>query len=270
MNYKKMLKSVHLAGTVWFMLCMGYVFILAMWQAGFNWVLIFSLSGHLALFLTLMVSLYLYAIFRNLDKGPNLAKEHPLTSTGYYLAFYMSAPFLGILPGAAAMIGETEIALLSTGIALGTLGVTFITWVIVDPVVSMLEMLVPESRQHRLRRLAADRRRREKQRLEREESLRQLFTQQEQDQHGWEKTLAAEVTKLAELLRVKAADFERAEREAVNIGIRAWRTGGIVCMRHLRDTAVKMYKEKYRNFTVTDYISTWWDGIGNWRTSTIG
>ncbi len=261
------LKIIHFAGTVWFMLCTVYVFILAMWQAGFNWLVIFSLSGYLALLTTLLVNLYLYALFRNMDKGPNLEKEHPLTSSGYYLVFYMSAPFLGVFAGAYSTFGEAKIVPFLTGISLGTLAVTFLTWVIVDSVVSILEMLTPESREYRLKRLAADKHRLEEQRLEREESLKRLFAQQEKEQHRWEKTLAAEAVKLAELLAAKAVDFEQAEQEAVRIGVHAWQTGGLDCMRRLRDTAMRINKEKYRNFAVTDYISNWWDGIGSWRMS---
>ena len=205
----KTLKMIHFAGTVWFMLCTGYVFILAMWQAGFNWLVIFSLSGYLALLTTLLVSLYLYAIFRNLDKGLNLEKEHPLTSSGCYLVFYMSAPFLGVLAGAYSTLGEIKLIPLLTGISLGTLAVTFLTWVIVDPLVAMLEMLTPESRKYRLRRLAEDRRQLEEQRLARDESLKRLFEQQEKDRYRWEKNLAAEALKLAELLTAKAVDFEQ-------------------------------------------------------------
>lgn len=270
MDRRNTLKLIHFAGTVWFMLCAGFVFILAMWQAGFNWLVIFSLSGYLAFLITLLVSLYLFVLFKGAGTGPNLEKEHPFTSTGYYLSFYVSAPFLGILAGAAAMIGEGKIIPHLTSIALGTLAVTFLTWVVVDPVVSMLETLTPSSRKHRLERLARDKRQREEDRLEREASLSRLFAQQEQDRCRWEKTLALEAVKLAELLKAKGVNFEQAEHEAVGIGVRAWQIGGLECMRQLRDKALELYKERYNNQIVTDYVSNWWDGIGSWRTLATG
>jgi hypothetical protein len=276
MDRRNTLKLIHFAGTVWFMLCTGFVFILAMWQAGFNWLVIFSLSGYLAFLITLLVSLYLFAFFKGAGKGPNLEKEHPFTSTGYYLSFYVWAPLLGILAGVASMIGEMKIIPFLTGIALGTLAVTFLTWVIVDPVVSILETLTPSSREHRLGRLAKDKRQREEDRLEREASLGRLFAQQEQDRCRWEKTLALEAVKLAELLKAKGADFEQAEHEAVGIGVRAWQIGGLDCMRRLHDMAMKLYKERYqtnptsRNLAIIDHISNWWDGIGGWWTPAAG
>jgi len=270
MDRRNILKVIHFAGTVWFMLCTGFVFIMAMWEAGFNWLVIFSLSGYLAFLITLLVSIYLFALFRSAGKGPNMEKEHPFTSTSYYLSFYVSAPLLGILAGVAAVIGEVKIIPFFTSVALGTQVVTFLTWVIVDPVVSMLETLAPASREHRLYRLAAEKQRREEQHLEQEALLGRIFAQQEHDRRRWVETLVADAAKLAELLKVRTANFERAEHEAIGIGVRAWQTGGIDCMRQLRDTAIRMHKENYRDFVFTDYISAWWDGIGSWRTAATG
>jgi hypothetical protein len=51
----------------------------------------------------------------------------------------------------------------------------------------------------------------------------------------------------------------------VDIGVHAWRIGGLACMRQLRDMTLGLYKEKYRSMTITDHISNWWDGVGSWR-----
>jgi hypothetical protein len=252
------------------MLCIGYLFVLVLHQAGFNWWLIFSLSGHSALLIFLLISLYLFTIFGSGGEEQGIAVEHPLTTTGPYLAFYVSAPILGVLAGAVAMAGETRITQFLTGIALGTLAVTFLTWIIVDPLASMLEMLLPASREHRLQRLAVVKRQREERRRNREELLSRLFAQQEQDRCRWQVLLVPDAEKLAMLLKVNRADFEHAERQAVDIGVHAWRIGGLDCMRRLRSMALELYKEKYRDPTITDHISNWWDGIGNWRSPVAG
>jgi hypothetical protein len=270
MNRRNALKVIHLVGTIWFVVCMGYLLALTLHQAGFNWWLIFSLSGHSVLLLFLLVSLYLFAIFGASGKGQRIAIEHPLTSTGFYLAFYVSAPLLGIFAGAAAMAGETKIAQFLSGIALGTLAATFLTWVIVDPLASMLEMLAPAGREHRQQRLAEGKRRREERQREREELLGRLFAQQEQDRRRWQALLIPDAEKLAALLMADRANFEQAERQAVDIGVRAWQIGGLDCMRRLRDMTLELYKERYQNLTITDHISNWWDGIGNWRSPVAG
>ena len=164
MSVRHTLKMVHLAGTIWFVVCLGYLSVLIMRQAGFNWWLIFSLSGQSALLIFLLISLYLFAIFGATATGQKMTVEHPLTSSGPYLAFYVSAPLLGVLAGAVAMAGETRITQFLSGIALGTLAVTFLTWVIIDPLASILETLAPTSREHRLQRLAEDNRQREERR----------------------------------------------------------------------------------------------------------
>lgn len=265
MNRRNTLKVIHLVGTIWFVVCVGYLLVLALHQAGFNWWLIFSLSGHSALLLFLLVSLYLFAIFGATGKGQRIAAEHPLTSTGPYLIFYVSAPLLGILAGAAAMTGETKIAQFLSGIALGTLGATFLTWVIVDPLASMFEMLAPTGREHRLQRLAADKRQREELQRDRKELLGRLFAQQEQDRQRWQAILTPDAEKLTELLNTNRANFKQAEHEAMDIGVHAWQIGGLDCMRRLRDMTLELYKERYRNPTITDHISNWWDGVGSWR-----
>jgi hypothetical protein len=270
MDRRNTLKVIHLVSTIWFMVCMAYLLVLTLHQAGFNWWLIFSLSGHSVLLLFLLISLYLFAIFGATGKEQRIVIEHPLTSTGPYLAFYVSAPLLGILAGAAAITGETKIAQFFSSIALGTLAVTFLTWVIVDPLASMLEMLAPAGREHRLQRLAEGKRQREERQRDHKEMLGRLFAQQEQDRRRWQTILMPDAEKLAVLLKVNRTDFEQAERQAVDIGVHAWQIGGLDCMRRLRDMAMELYKERYRNLTITDHISNWWDGIGSWRNPVAG
>lgn len=270
MSVRPTLKMIHLAGTIWFVVCLGYLSVLIMRQAGFNWWLIFSLSGQSALLIFLLISVYLFAIFGATATGQKMAVEHPLTSSGPYLTFYVSVPLLGVLAGAFAMAGETRITQFLSGIALGTLAVTFLTWVIVDPLASMLETLAPTSREHRLQRLSADNRLRVERRRNREELLSRLVAQQEQDRRRWQVFLMPDAEKLTMLLSANRANFEQAERQAVGIGVRAWQIGGLDCMRRLHGMALELYKEKYQNLTITDHISNWWDGIGNWRNTTVG
>lgn len=270
MNQRNTLKMVHLAGTIWFVVCLGYLSMLIMREAGFNWWLIFSLSGQSALLIFLLISFYLFAIFGATATGQKTTIEHPLTSSGPYLTFYVSVPLLGVLAGAVAMAGETRITQFLSGIALGTLAVTFLTWIIIDPLASMLETLAPTSREHRLQRLAEGKRQQEERRRNREELLSRLFAQQEQDRRRWQVLLTPDAEKLTVLLTANRVNFAQAEHQAIGIGVRAWQIGGLDCMRQLHGMALELYKEKYQNLTITDHISNWWDGIGNWRNNTVG
>ena len=143
MSSHRTLKSIHLAGTAWFILCVGYILAFALRRAGVNWWVIFSLSGHSVLIVFLLISLYLFAMFRGVTQSQAIEIEHPLTSTDYYTVLYITTPFLGGLAGCLGMIGVSAIKQFLLGVALGTLGATFLVWVIVDPVAGLLEMLLP-------------------------------------------------------------------------------------------------------------------------------
>jgi len=268
---RKTLRSIHLAGTLWFILCVGYVLVLALRQAGVGWWVLFSLSGHGALIAFILISLYLFAIFRGVSGGQMHQIEHPLTSTGYYTVFYVTIPFLGGLAGCLGMIGVcTIVQQFLQGAALGTLAATFLVWVIVDPVAGVLEVwLSPAARSHRAQRLARTKVLREKEQEEREHLLADILEKEELKKQQWAELLKPQAEKLADLLAADRIDFELAQRQAADIGASVWQAGGLGCMRQLREMAINRCKQKYQNGAFVDYISVWWDGIGNWRNPSL-
>jgi hypothetical protein len=217
----------------------------------------------------LLVSLYLFAIFRGAGESQKIEVEHPLTSTDYYMMFYVGAPFLGGLAGCFGMTPVSRIDQFLLSIALGTLGTTFLAWVVVDPAVGLLETLLPASRQHRLERLAEVKALREQKQRDRRRLLAEVVASEESARRSWQELLKPQAEKLAELLTGDAIDLEQAEREAVDLGVRAWQIGGLGCMRHLRKMAVELCRQKHRDSPIVDYVSAWWDGVGNWRTPSL-
>jgi hypothetical protein len=264
------LRIAHFASTAWFILCVGYILVLALRQAGIHWWVVFSISGQGALIVLLLVSLYLFAIFRGISSSQKVQVEHPLTSTIYYTAFYVSTPFLGCLSGILGMIGTNSINQFLLGIAMGTLGTTFLVWVIVDPLIGLIEMILPVSRKHRAQRQAQTKAKRDKKQKARVRLLEEVFEKEESDRLYWQEILKPQAEKLAGLLTTDITDIKQVEQEAVGIGVSAWQTGGLSCMRELRDMAMAICKQKHQNRTIVDYISFWWDGIGNWRAAPIG
>ena len=263
------MRIVHMASTVWFVLSVGYMLVSALRQAGIHWWVVFSLSGHGALIIFVLVSLYLLAIFRGISSSQKLQLEHPLTSTIYYAVFYVSAPFLGSLAGLLGMIGTHSISQFLLGIAMGTLGTTFLVWVIIDPVIGMLEMLLPASRKHRSQRLVQAKADKEKRQKDRLNLLEEVIAKEDTDKLHWQQVLRPQAEKLAGLLTSDGKDPKLLEQEAVGIGVKAWQTGGLSCMRELREMAISLSKQKHQDKDIIDYISFWWDGIGNWRTAPI-
>jgi len=270
MTGHRTLKSIHLASTAWFVLSVGYILVFTLRQAGFHWWIIFSLSGHSTLLVLLLVSLYPFALFRSVGRSQKIEVEHPLTSTNHYMVFYVVAPILGGLAGCVGMIGLSAIKQFLLGVALGTLAVTFLVWVIVDPVTALLETLLPAaSRKHRAKRLAEAKAEREEKQKNRERLLAEALAKAESDRLRWKETLKPEAEKLARLMTTNKIDHGEAEREAVDIGVKAWQIGELECMRYLRDMAIGIYKEQNQNKAIVDYISSWWDGIGRWRTPSL-
>jgi len=266
---RKTLRTIHLAGTIWFIVCIGFVFVMALRQAGFHWWMVFSLSGHGALAAFILISLYL-AVFRSFSRSQEIRIEHPLTSTTHYTAFYVMTPFLGGLAGCLGYLGIAAGVQLLVGIALGTLIATFLVWVVVDPVTAVLEVVLsPPGRRHRAQRLAQAKARREDEQRGREHLLAEILEKEESERRRWEKLLKPEAQKLAELLTADTIDFEQAQRQAADIGASAWQVGGLGSMRQLREMAINLCKQKYQNGAFADYISVWWDGIGSWRNPSL-
>lgn len=268
MSRQNTLKLTHFASTAWFMLAAGYILVYALRQAGFNWWIIFSLSGYSAVLVFLLISLYLFAIFRGVSRNQKTAIEHPLTTSIYYLILYDVSPFLGAFAGCLGMIGVDKAGQLLSGVAMGTLGATFLVWVLVDPAAGLMETLLPTVREHRRQRLALARANREKQRLAKQRLLAQVQTEQLSERARWAEILEPYAEKLAALMSSIDASGENGrdkETEAVDIGVNAWQLGGRNCMRQLHYMAMEMCRRASRNKRIIDYISIWWDGIGTWR-----
>ncbi len=275
------LGRIHLLSTIWFIACIGFILVLMLREVGFQWWLIFSLSGPSALVVFLLISVYLFALYRGLGETQQIEAEHPLTTTSYYMALYVAAPLLGGLAGTLGMIGVTEPVRFLLGVALGTLGTTSVVWVVVDPAAGMLEMLLPASRQHRAARLAEAEALRRARQEKREHLLAEAFAREEREQQRWQQRLQPHAQRLAALLTCETPDFAHAEQEAVDIGAQAWHLGGLNCMRQLHDMTIQATKERKaktgsqgRETASTrascDYLSDWWDGIGDWRKPSLG
>ncbi len=264
-NHRDTRKVVHVVSTGWFVLSVGYLLVLGLLQASKSWWVILSVSGYSALLVFLLISLYLFAIFRGVARSQKTKVEHPLTTSAYYSFFYDVSPFLGALAGSIAALGVSKLTHYLLVIAVGTLWVTFVVWIIVDPTAGLLEMLLPSSREHRRKRLAQAKAARQKQRLVKEHLLAEAQAREKLERSRWIKSLLPYAEKLAALVAEEQPAYELRETEAVDIGVTAWQLGGLNCMRQLHSMTIEICKRKYANARIIDYISIWWDGVGSWR-----
>jgi hypothetical protein len=243
---QKRLAKIHFFSTSWFVLCMCYI-------------LLFEL-----------LTLYLFAIFRGISSSQKLDEEHPLSRTTQYAIFYVLTPFLGSLAGLFTITGTDTIGTIFLVISLGSLIATFFVWVIVDPVIGLLEVLTPAGRKHRNSRLAAEKAERRNKQLANQRLLAEIEAKETSNRQCWQFEFRTQAEKLAELLINSDLDSSEAERQAVEIALKAWQTGGISCMREVRDMAMSISREKSKNDNLPDFIQYWWDGIGNWRSPSLG
>ncbi len=261
-------KRLHLASTLWFALCVATVLVIGLRQAGVRWWVLFSLSGYGLVVLLLLITLYLFAIFRGISSSQTVQVEHPLTCTSYYAYFYNVAPFLGGIAGLLGTIGLASSPIqFVTDIALGTLGTTFLAWVVIDPVVGVLEtVLSPEGRRHRARRIAQAQAEARYKQQARERLMAEILAQEQEDIQRWRNRFCDEADRLAELLVSQRIDPRCAEKEALEIGVAAWREGGLPCMQFLREMAMEIAQSRSgRQEEICDFISFWWDGVGTWQ-----
>jgi hypothetical protein len=293
MTERRALRRIHLLSTVWFIACIGYLLVAMLRQVGFRWWVIFSLSGPSALYIFLLVSLYLFALYRGIGEAQQIEVEHPLTTSSYYMALYVAVPVLGGLASTLAMMGVTKLDRFVLWVAVGTLYTTSAMWIAVDPAVGLIETLLPASRRHRAERLAQAEAQRRARQEKREHVLAEAFAREERQRQEWQQKLQAQAQRLAALLACPEAEsFARAEQEAVDIGAQAWHLGGLVCMRQLHEMTIQTLREIGQKATdggqdaasssviglpssglrppSSDYLSYWWDGIGDWRRPSLG
>lgn len=260
-----LLKRVHVSGTAWFVLCALYLLIVALRQVGLKWWVVFSFSGYALITFLFLLNVYLFAIFRGVSRTQNTL-EHPFTTSIYYIAFYDVCPFLGTISGVICYLMSGMNMTLTTSLSMmceGTLALTFLVWIVADPFLGILELMIPECAHYRKVRLqiAAD----EKQRklIENQELLKRLEKQEADNLRIWNAHLEPLANQAAALLN-QSTSKESAKPLIIEAGARAWQLGGIVCMRHFH----KLLREKIAQ-PYPDFVAVWWDGIGNWHMPSV-
>lgn len=268
MTVKRTLKLIHLTGTLFFLASITFILVLALRQRDVSWWVIFSLTGHTALIGLLLISIYLFAMFRGVSGSPEV-KEHPLTSSGYYMLLYVCSPYLGLAAGIIAMAGIGSVSRFLLGVSLGTFSATFIGWVVVDPLVGLIESVLPASRRLRAQRIEQIRGEKEKIDAARKLVLKQVLKAEDVCRSEWKDELSVHAEKLASLV-VFDSKGEDAEAVAASIGVKAWQMGGLTCMKFLHEMAMEACRKHSGNDgSQVDIISLWWDGIGRWQNSSI-
>lgn len=266
MTSRKMLQIVHVASTIWFVFCLVYLFVLALRQAGVQWWIIFGMSGYSSVVLFLLVSLYLFALYRGVSLSQELQDEHPFTGSFYYYLFYDITPFLGSVAGGISLLTGPVVRADFLVIVAGCLWMTFLVWVLVDPVLGLAEGLFPASRRRRRRRLAGRRKARRQAEAARQQLLEEALFNAVQERKRFDVILEPYARDLDEILAGPDGDAGHGQLKAVEIGLLAWQLGGLACMKQLHQM-VSNEVQVCRGRGDIDYLAIWWDGIGDWRSN---
>jgi hypothetical protein len=264
-----LLKKIHFISTAWFFCAAAYFFLFSLRQAGQSWWVIISLSSYSTSLVFLLGSLYLFAIYRGMARSQKIETEHPITTSFYYMVFYVISPLLGGLAGAIGGIPNARLRNYFLVVAVGTFWVTFIVWIIIDPAAGLFEMLLPASSRHREERLLEAEARRRQEQITKQRILTEVERAEKLEQSHWEKVLQPYAQELARLLAEIDDNRNSTENHVVNIGLTAWRIGGLGCMRKLLSMAADVCEKQRSASKCEDYIAIWWDGIGGWRSDLL-
>lgn len=261
MKSQTFLKRIHICGTLWFLLCAAGLLALSLRQAGFQWWIVFSLSGYWAVLLFFLFTIYLFAIYQGVVRNQNPV-EHPLTTAYSYIILYDAAPFLGSLSGLLAATSWSWISLFNAA-SQGTLAMTFLMWIVIDPIVGLVESALPASTAARRERIQNQRRRKIMLKHENEELLRRLEQQEAELKEQWARQFEPYAKEAARLLCCDEQN-DANQRRLVELGAMAWQQGQLVCMQYFHEMILREIRGRPDRPTV-DYAALYWDGIGVWR-----
>lgn len=225
--------------------------------------MVFSVSGFSGIAFLFLMSIYLFAVFRGVVRK-QLSQEHPLTSSPSYLLFYDSCPFWGTLAGliSAGPIDAGSALELANLAAEGALAMTFLIWIIGDPLLGLLENLLPASAAARRERLALEKENRRRREENRRRLLEQINLSEQTEQEQWLQQMLPLADKLIASLR-QGAPLEQLRQVAAEIGAAAWQKGGVKGMHYLLALINRLLSEQ--KLSPLPHLAFWWDGIGKWR-----
>jgi len=263
MTVKRQLRISHIIVTVQYLLSATVVVAWILSYTGLHWPIVFSLLVQGLALMGLGALVYGFLAFRG-SVGERRPAEHPFSSSIYYRFLYLLLPVLGGLVGSidySLAVGPLYGLL---GLAFGTVFVASVMWLVIDPVVGLVESSFGESRQLRRERLAVEREQREQRRREKQRFIDRLIAEQEARLAKLRPGLERHALRLQELLLASAEDPWRGCEEGAWIGLVTWQLAGPQVMKELYATTARLCGQAGRS-DVLAHLDYWWDGVGGWR-----
>ena len=266
MKLERHLKIWHVIATVQFAVSAALAVFWWLGETGLSWSGILSLSVQGLAVLVLAVLVYAFAVSVG-AVGERIEDEYPLTASVTYRLFYVVTPILGGLVAGTDYLMAEGLRQVLRGWALGTLVAACAVWLVLDPVLSLVERALPQSRRLRALRAAQKKKRQEAVRRRRLERLEGIRARRERVRRQLEPTLEKRAARLSELLARSSEDPTIGFDEGASIGVDTWRIGGIELMKELFELAVENCRRQGRE-DLSSLLDYWSDGIGEWRPAT--
>jgi len=263
MLQERQLRVFHVIVTIQFVVSASLVMFWSLWQTNLSWWQIFSLSTQGVVVVIFGALVYGFAVFSG-AAGARIEGEHPLSGSIYYRVFYLVVPVLGGLAAGCDYFLSEGIIEGVRGWALGTVIAAYAVWLVVDPIVGIAEISLPENRRLRRARIAAQKEEHERRRRERAELLERLRAQRSAKLAAQAAMVEKTTSRLTEVLLKSADDPRRGSDEAALIGLEVWQTAGMDTMKEIYATVARGCARRGRR-DLAARLDYWWDGIGQWR-----
>lgn len=261
MKPNKIRKIIHFFSTIWLTTAIFYFLINALRVWGVRWWVIFSLSGYSLLLIIFLISAYLFAIYNGLVRNTQVEKEHPLTRTFSYMMLYDTSPLLGAIAASCAITSADNFQQIASILSTGTFAVTFLFWIIIDPVLNLFELTIPACRQTRKQRIQNEKLVKIEEKIEHEKLIEQLKVQERDMKNRWKILLQPLSRELQQILISRLDESNR--KKIIDIGLKAWQIGGINCMAELAGMTLGTDSQFDEN--IKNRLMMLWHGIGEWR-----
>jgi hypothetical protein len=255
----------HILNRAFFVIAATAGLLFVIFGLGKSWGLSIAIFWSSALMLLLVGLLSVGAIYRRVSRAQSIRAEHPWTTNIYYRLFYDMSPLEGALAGALASVISSRPDQFVSLTVIGSVSAAFLVWIVVDPITGLVEAQLPASRIHRARRIKKIECIRKSRQEKRDDFLAVLHEDELRKKEYWYSLLKPEIGELMDVVQASRIDGENTERRVIDIGGRAFRVGGVECMKYLYSIVEEAVKTESGSQINLCHISILWDGIGSWR-----
>ena len=259
------LRTLHVVVTTQFFFAAAVIILYFLFRSAPDLWALFPLSAQGLVLLVLVVLVYAFAVARGVV-GERDRDEHPFTGYYPYRIFYLILPVLGGVGGGILYLLSEGLIEGLLGAALGTVLPACAVWLAIDPLIGIIESLLPRARHSRRLRKQREKERQRERRRRRDDLIEELKAQRVARLKEQEPFLKDHAVRMAALLADTGGDLRERADAAGLIGLEAWQTGGPQLMKELARRALALLSEPLRQKSVM-LLDDWWDTVGDGRSA---